>query len=306
MTVVDVLAAGLEAIPRMGETGLVPGITFATGGDAANQCMTLIKLGNRVGLMSAIGDDPQGRFIVEQCKSSSVNTDGISIDKSIATTTSIVLIDQTGEHLFVCARGGSAVAMGPEHFNLGLIKPGLKAFTIGSLFWAPRFDRDVATPLLRKAKSVGAITIVDMVMDYIETGFDGLGDAWSYVDYAAPSMLEAELLTGSKDPTTIAAEFRKRGVKNVILKRGLDGVMAFIGDQVHHCPAFKVRAVDTTGAGDNFIAGFIHALIHEMPVELALRFGSATAALSVQEVGAGAGLKSLRQVEDFLAQQATL
>ena len=66
------------------------------------------------------------------------------------------------------------------------------------------------------------------------------------------------------------------------------------------CPAFKVKPADTTGAGDNFVGGFIHALIRNMPMPDALRFGSAAAALSIQAVGAGAGLKDLEQVEQFL------
>ncbi len=301
MSVVDVLAAGLETMPSMGETGMASGITLAAGGDAMNQSTALAKLGNPVGLMAVIGDDAQGKFILEQCKARNINTAGLCLDPNIPTTTSIVLIDNSGEHVFLGARAGSAVAMGPEHYNLDLIKPGLKVFAIGSLYWAPRFDRDAVLPLLRKAKSAGAITVADMVMDYIKDGLDGsLREAWQYLDYAAPSELEAELLTGSTDPRIIAAEFRKRGVKNVILKRGLKGIIAFIDDEVFECPAFKVPAVDTTGAGDNFLAGFMHCLVRGVPPDKALRFASATAALSIQAVGAGAGLKDLQQVEEFL------
>jgi sugar/nucleoside kinase (ribokinase family) len=300
MTVVDVLASGLEAMPRMGDTGMVSGITLAIGGDATNQAVALSKLGNRAGLMALVGDDAQGKFILEQCKLRGVNTAGICVDPGVSTTTSIVLIDNTGEHVFLGARAGSAVAMEPKHYDLDLIKPSLKIFAIGSLFWAPGFDRYIATPLLKKAKSVGAITLADMSMDYIAGGFETLGEGWAYIDYAAPSELEAELLTGSKDPATIAHEFRKRGVKDVILKRGLNGIMAFIGDQVHECPAFEVPTVDTTGAGDTFMAGFMHCLVRNVPPEKAIQFASACAALSIQEVGAGAGLKNLQQVEDFM------
>jgi sugar/nucleoside kinase (ribokinase family) len=94
--------------------------------------------------------------------------------------------------------------------------------------------------------------------------------------------------------------FRKAGVKHVILKRGTAGVMAFMGDEIFSCPAFKTPVVDTTGAGDNFVGGFIHALMQNHAVPEVLRFGCACAALSIQSVGAGAGLASLQQVERFL------
>jgi sugar/nucleoside kinase (ribokinase family) len=304
MTVVDVLASGLESMPAMGETGMASGITLAIGGDATNQCVALSKLGDSAGLMSMIGTDPQGRFVLEQCKAHGIDTSGVHISSTTPTTTSIVLIDKSGEHVFLGARAGSAIDMGLEHFNLDLIKPGLKVFAIGSLYWAPRFDREAAVPLLKKAKSVGAITLADMVMDYIKDGLDGpLCEAWQYLDYAAPSELEAELLTGSKDPKTIVKAFRKRGVRNVILKRGLNGILAFIGDETYECPAFKVPAIDTTGAGDNFMAGFMHCLVRNVEPAKAIQFASACAALSIEEVGAGAGLKNLQQVENFLKAQ---
>ncbi len=304
MAVVDVLASGLEAMPKMGETGMASTISLAIGGDAANQAIALAKLGNSVGLMSLIGDDPQGRFILEQCATHNIETSGLFVDPQKSTTTTIVLIDRSGEHIFLGSRNASAAAMGAEHYDLGLIRPGLKVFAVGSLYWAPRFDREALLPLLRKARSVGAITVADLVMDYISGGFDGLGEAWKYLDYAAPSELEAELLTGSREPKAVAAAFRKRGVRNVILKRGLKGIIAFIGDEVFECPAFKVPAIDTTGAGDCFMAGFMHGLVNNMPPASAIRFASACAALSIQEVGAGAGLKNLAQVEEFLNAQA--
>jgi sugar/nucleoside kinase (ribokinase family) len=304
MTVVDVLAAGLERMPAMGETGMASGITLALGGDATNQSVALAKLGNAVGLMTLIGDDAQGNFICEQCRARNISTEGLYVSSTTPTTTTIVLIDKSGEHVFLGARAGSAMAMGLEHFNLDLIKPGLKVFSIGSLYWAPRFDHEAVLPLLRKAKSIGAVTIADMVMDYIKDGLDGsLRDAWQYLDYAAPSELEAELLTGTKDPVSIARAFRNRGVKNVILKRGRAGIMAFIGNSIYECPAFNVPAIDTTGAGDNFLAGFMHCLVRGMEPGKAIRFASACAALSIQEVGAGTGLKHLQQVEDFLKSQ---
>lgn len=305
MATVDVLAQGVEAIPRSGETGMVSGISLAIGGDATNQAVALTKLGNRVALWGVVGDDAQGQFIRQQCAGRGIATDGLHVDPARATSTAIVLIDGKGEHSFLAQRDGSIAGLGPEHLDLDRIRPGLKVLSVGSLFCAPRFDHEVLPQLLQKAKSVGAMTIADMVMDQTSYGLDALQDAWPHLDYVAPSALEARLLTGAEDPQAIAAEFQKRGVKNVILKRGADGVTAFMGDAMLNCNAFSVPVLDTTGAGDNFIAGLIHGLAHGFAPETALRFASAVAALSVQAVGAGAGLSDLQQVEDFLAEYPT-
>lgn len=300
MVVVDVLVEGVADMPRTGETARVSGVSLATGGDAMNEAMALARLGNRVGLMGLIGDDPQGHFVLDRCAAAGIATDGLVSDPARPTTTGLVLIGQDGERSFLSPRDTTIAAFGPEHVDPGLIRPGLRALSIGSLFTSARFDLEALTPLLREAKSVGAITVADMVMDQDGYGLDALAGALPYVDYIAPSELEATLFTGLTDPAAIAADFRRRGVPNLVLKRGAAGATAFIGETEVSVPAFNVRAVDTTGAGDTFVAGLVHGLVHGFPVDRALRFASATAALSVQAVGAGAGLKSLAQVESFL------
>jgi sugar/nucleoside kinase (ribokinase family) len=255
--------------------------------------------------MGLIGNDIQGRFIKDRCAHYGIGGQGLFVDPRRATSTSIVLIDKGGERSFLSQRNAAIGAFGPEHIDLDQIRPGLRALSIGSLFCAPRFDQEALAPLLRKAKSVGALTIADMVMDQQGYGLSGLSAAWPYLDYVAPSELEAEIFTGSSDPRAIAADFQKRGVKNVILKRGSGGAVAFAQDAEFACPAFRVPAVDTTGAGDNFVAGLVHGLINRFSMDQTLRFASAVAALSVQAVGAGAGLRDLKQVEEFLTLEDT-
>lgn len=301
MAVVDVLVQGVEALPHGGETARVAGVTMAPGGDAANQAAALAKLGNRVGVWTMVGDDAQGDFLRQQFAGRGINTDGVCVVPGQSTATGIVLIDKTGERSFLARQVGSHHIYGPDHMNLDRIRPGLKVLSIGSLFCSEAFDRKALAPLLRKAKSVGAITLADMVMDQRGYGLDALSDAWPWLDYAAPSELEGELLTGTTEPAAIAEAFRRRGVRNVILKRGVQGAALFSAESMHHCPAFRVPIVDTTGAGDTFLGGIIHGLAHGLAPAAMLRFGAAAAALSIQEVGAGAGLKCLSQVEQFLS-----
>ncbi|MFV0359194.1 carbohydrate kinase family protein [Tropicimonas sp.] len=302
MVVVDVLVEGVSTMPRPGETGTVAGVSMATGGDAINEAVALAKLGNRVGLMGLIGGDAQGQIILENCARHRIGTEGLIVDPGRATSTGIVLIETGGERSFLCKQHSTYTQFGPGHIDLDNLRPGLRALSVGSLFCMPQFDREALAPLLRKAKSVGAITLADLVMDERGYGLDALNDAWPYLDYVVPSELEAEIFTGSRDPETIAATFRARGVQNVILKRGVQGVLAFTRAGNFACPAFDVPVADTTGAGDNFVAGLIHGLVRGFDTDRALRFGSAVAALSVQAVGAGAGLKDLAQVEEFLAE----
>ncbi len=307
MIVVDVLVRGINGLPKTGETGFVQGITLATGGDANNEAVALAKLGNRVGLIGMVGDDVQGQFIRDQLARAGVGTEGLFVKPGQATATGVVMILDGGEHCFITPHSRSHAELGPEHVDLSLVKPGLKALSIASLFTSERFDRRAVADLLSKARSVGALTFADFVMDQQGYGLDDLADIWPHLDWVLPSELEAQVFTGTKDPASVAQDFRRRGVRNVVLKRGAAGAIAFTEAGTFAAPAFKVEVADTTGAGDNFVAGFIHGIVHHMPVPDALRFGSAVAAMSVQAVGAGAGLKDLAQVGSFLAQDpATL
>lgn len=301
MVVVDVLVRGVSGLPPMGETGFVDSITLATGGDANNEAVALAKLGHAVGLIGMIGDDVQGQCVRDQCLRAGIETRGLFVKPGQATATGVVMIEAGGEHCFITPHARSHAELGPEHVDLSLIRPGLRALSIASLFTAERFDRLAVADLLRRAKAVGAITFADFVMDQQGYGLDDLAEIWPHLDYVLPSALEAQVFTGTSDPAGVAADFRRRGVKNVVLKRGTEGAVAFTDEGAFAVPAFRVDAVDTTGAGDNFVAGFIHGIVQGMAVPEALRFGSAVAALSVQAVGAGAGLRDLAQVRDFLA-----
>lgn len=301
MVVVDLLVRGFTAAPDWGTTGFVDSVTMAVGGDANNEAVALAKLGNRVGLMGMVGDDVPGQFVRDQCLRSGVGVQGLVMEAGRTTSTGIVMIGPDGEHFFLTGQSRSHADLGPEHVDLSQIKPGLKALSIASLFTSERFDRLAAAGLLRRAKEVGAVTFADFVMDQRGYGLDDLADIWPLLDYVVPSEIEAQIFTGTTNPEAVAADFRRRGVGNTILKRGSKGVTAFTPEGRFDCPAFKVPVIDTTGAGDTFVAGLIHATVQAMPMPQALRFASAAAALSVQAVGAGAGLKDIAQVQAFLA-----
>lgn len=304
MITADILVQGFSALPPRGQTGGIDAVSIATGGDAINQAMSLAKLGNRVGLMGLVGGDVQGRLVLERCKAIGVAAEAVAVDPALATATGIVLIDGEGERSFLAPRNSTMSVLGPAHMKMEALRPGLRALSIGSLFWAADFDRQAVVPLLRRARALGAITVADMVTDQLDYGLDGLAEAWPLLDYVVPSELEGRAFTGSTEPARIAAALRGRGVGNVVVKRGAMGATAFAGDAEIYCPSFKVAGVDTTGAGDNFVAGLVHALVRGVAIDRAMRFGAATAALSIQAVGAGAGLKDLAQVEAFLAMQA--
>ena len=301
MAVVDVLAQGVRAMPNEGETVTVPSVTVVPGGDALNQAVTLAALGHSVGLLTVIGDDPQGSLITGYCRDRGVDVSDVAVTTDYPTTTSVVLIDEAGERSFITPRGGTAAMFGIAHADPDSLKPGLKALSVASLFCSRSLDEELLPPLLARARELGAITVADLVPDRADGRLDRLADVLDQLDYVIPSLAEAEFFTETSDPAAAAEAFMKHGARNVIVKLGRDGSYALTGQGALHVPAFDVTAVDTTGAGDNFVAGLLSALVLGRPLEEALRRGSAAAALSVQAVGATGGVSGAAQLDAALA-----
>jgi sugar/nucleoside kinase (ribokinase family) len=130
---------------------------------------------------------------------------------------------------------------------------------------------------------------------------DLLAPCLPHLDYFVPSLAEARALTGLDEPEEVARALLDHGVGTVGLKMGADGclVMTCAGDSLR-MPAFEVQAVDATGAGDAFAAGFIAGVWKEWSLEKTARLANAVGALCVTGVGATGGVRSLPETLTFM------
>ncbi|ORM71189.1 carbohydrate kinase family protein [Pantoea rwandensis] len=302
MALVDFLAKGVETFPRPGSTGVVESISMSTGGDAINQAITLAKLGHAVSLFGIVGNDQQGHYVINECHQYGIQTSGMFIDQKQPTSTSVVLIDAKGERSFLASRNSLIFQQGPEHINLDLVQNGVKIVSIGSLFCSEKLDLQALPALLKKAKSVGATTIADLICDRSSGTLEEMREAFRYLDIIVPSYDEAVHFTGMTDPIAAAKVFQTYGVNTVIVKLGSRGAIAVSRDwgEVLHVPVFPTNVVDTTGSGDNFMAGLVSGLAQGIGLAECMKLGAAVAALSVQAVGASAGVRDVQQVAEFI------
>jgi sugar/nucleoside kinase (ribokinase family) len=111
------------------------------------------------------------------------------------------------------------------------------------------------------------------------------------------------LFTGEDEPEKMAAAFLAKGVKNVILKLGGRGCLFMNRNETIYMPAYKINVVDATGAGDNFMAGFVSELIRGSDVRDALSFASACGAICTTAVGTGTALCNREQVLKMISDQ---
>jgi sugar/nucleoside kinase (ribokinase family) len=155
--------------------------------------------------------------------------------------------------------------------------------------------------LLKQAKEAGVTTCLDTVYDATGRWMDVLAPCLPYADVFLPSLEEAKCLTGKEEPAEIAKVLMDRGVKTVAIKLGERGSYVRSADGEVRAPAYKVRAVDGTGSGDAFVAGYLAGIISGWDMERTARFANAVGALCVTALGTTAGVRNMQDTERFLA-----
>ena len=297
--VADTKARPVSAIPARGKLGFVSTIGLHGGGCALNTGLAAARLGLRTGIGTAVGRDSFGDFLVRLLETEGVNTTGLLRDRKTQTSATVVLISPDGERSFLHTVGASAAitdGIAPDR----LLK-GYRALHLSGFFLLPRLDGAPARRLLARARKLGLTTSLDTCWDP--------GRRWRlvisclpHVDYYMPSYEEAREVFGEAAPGRIASAALRAGVRRaVILKMGTKGCYALArGGAPVSVPAFRVRAVDSTGAGDAFDAGFLAGILRGWRIERAILLGCAAGALSVAGFGGWGKIESFRRTLRFM------
>lgn len=272
-------------------------ISMTIGGDAINEATIISRLGHKVALMSRIGKDAVGNFILEACEKDNIDVKSIHIDENIDTSINVGLVTEDGERTFVTNRNGSLWKMTIEDVDLDRFKDA-RLLSLASIFNNPLLDGPALVKIFQEAKRNNMIICADMIKARLCETLEDIGEALSYVDYFFPNYDEACIITGKTDINEIADIFLGCGVKNVVIKTGKKGCYIKNNKQTLEIPACKdIKAIDTIGAGDNFASGFITGILDGKTLKECAEFANVTAAISVQSVGATTGVQNREQVE---------
>jgi len=172
---------------------------------------------------------------------------------------------------------------------------------VGGFFVMPGLDGAPLAQLLRDAQVLGLKTCVDTAWDTTGRWMDLLAPCLPYVDYFVPSLAEGRAMTGLDAPEGVAQALLNAGAGIVALKMGADGSLVAGQDGRHiRTSGFAVDAVDTTGAGDAFAAGFIAGVYLGWSLEDTARLANAVGALCVTGIGAAGGVTSLEETIAFM------
>lgn len=297
--VADVVGRPLRAVPDPGRLVLVDEMSLHTGGCAVNAAGALARLDLPAEVVGKVGDDPFGEFLIRALERRGVGTRGVSRDSDAGTSASMVMVDPDGERRFVHYIGANA-RLTLDDVDPTIVEGASILHVAGSLV-LPGIDGEPTAQLLQQARDAGVITFLDTVWDDTGRWMELLEPCLPHVDYFVPSLAEARALTGEDDPEAVARALIDHGVGVVGLKMGADGCLVLNQDgDLLRVPAFEVEAVDATGAGDAFAAGFIAGIWLEYSLEETARLANAVGALCVTGVGALGGVRSLEETQAFM------
>ena len=295
--VVDVLARPVDGLPASGASQRLEEVVLGPGGNGVNTAISLARLGVRVTLAAPVGQDRLGEILCQLVRSEGVDSKLIRV-KDVRTSVSVVLVESTGERRLLHFRGANA-HFSSQHLSWDSVN-GARVFHYASAFALPSFDGAPLAEIMARARRLGCLTSMNPCWDSLGRWLPLIEPALANVDYFYPNLEEGRQLTGETEPAAIARRLHQTGVKTVIVKLGPAGCYVDSPDGAFTSPGFAVRAIDTTGAGDCFEAGFLAALCRGNDLRQSVRFANATAALSTLGMGGADSAPTLQQVEEFL------
>lgn len=284
--VIDVLARPVDEI-RWGGTEWVEEIRQSLGGNGANTSAALGMLGVPVKLIGAVGRDAFGDSALGRLDECNVDTTCVRrMDANTATT--VALVKTGGTRAFLHQPGVSRLLYADP---IEIETPrGFTRFHLANPFSITHL-RARAADVLQQAKRLGLATSLDTAWDAMGEWMKILGPCLPDLDILFTNEDEAKMLTGESDPVRAAECFLQCGAKLVVVKRGENGCLVAFDQLREQLSAFAVNAVDTTGAGDCFVGGFLAALQRGFGVMDAAQFANAVGALNVQCLGSTSGLR---------------
>lgn len=175
-----------------------------------------------------------------------------------------------------------------------------KIISAASLYSLGEMDGEGIRKVFRRAKESDTLTVADLNTDLRELGPSAFDDLYVDIDYLLPSFEEAQYVTGNDELQNMAEYFLKKGARHVVIKCGSKGAYYQDESEKFFIDAFPVKAVDTTGCGDNFVAGFIHGLLRGWTHRECVRFACAAGAVNAMSYGGHLGITGEEQVLKFL------
>ncbi len=292
---VDVIISGMTEFPELGREILCKDIKTLLGGSASIFACRLAQLGGKVDIIGKVGRDENGKIVLNTLKSNGVGIDKVIVDENIKTGVTVSLTYPENKALITFL--GSIGTLGPSDFQLDILGE-YDHLHVSSIYLQPKLLNELPN-IFAEAKKEGLITSLDPQCDP-QGKYERIWSILKHTDIFLPNDREAAEITGLINPLKALRKLGSK-VKTVIIKCGSQGSIGIMEEQIVRSEAFKVKVIDTTGAGDSFDAGFIYYFVHKnKDFGESVRFANAVGALTCLYVGGAEGKITEEKVLKFM------
>jgi fructokinase len=315
----DVVSLGellIDFVPTVSGVTLIdaPAFKKAPGGAPANVAAGLAKLGVSTAFLGKVGNDAFGHFLEETLAQAGVNTQGLVFSDQARTALAFVSLRSDGEREFMFYRHPSAdMLYAPEDVDFELIKSA-RIFHFGSISLISEPSRSATLAALAAAEENDVLISYDpnlrlALWPNADAAKAGMLSVWEKANLIKISEDELQFLTGLTDPDAAVEQLWHDNLQMLVVTLGMTGCRYYTSKFQGAVPGFSVQSIDTTGAGDGFVAGLIKGIL-ENPQALTVQnllksvcqFANAVGALTTTQRGAIPALPTLDQVNTFLDQ----
>ena len=295
---VDLVIPGVEHLPLPGQEDVVDTMDTYVGGGAAIFTLGIGKLGLNPVFQGKIGDDCYGQFILNEFRDKNVDQTLISISNLNKTGISISFTNEA-DRSFLTYRGTND-EIDLSNINVDKVK---EAKHIHLTSYMGRKNHKQYLELLKKIKADGTTTVsFDVGWDDTGEWYQGIYELYPYIDILFMNETEAIHYSRKTEVVEALKDFGNT-CKLVVAKLGKKGAMAIQDGKLYKVESYKVQAIDTTGAGDSFNAGFVYGFLKGKSIEEALRCGNACGGLSVTALGGNTGFPKENELIEFMEQR---
>jgi len=288
----------LESFPTPGETVTGNHYQVAFGGKGANQAVAAGRSGADIAFIACTGDDDTGARVRKQLASDNIDVAPVSEVAGESTGVALIFVNGEGENVIGIHAGANAALSTERVAEQQTLIAEASALLmqlespVESVLAAARIAQQNQTTVALNPAPARQLS----------------DELLALVDIITPNETEAEKLTGiavssDEDAARATRVLHEKGIRTVIITLGSRGVWASVNGEGKRVAGFKVKAIDTIAAGDTFNGALMTALLEEKPLDEAIRFAHAAAAIAVTRKGAQPSVPWRNEIDDFLAQQ---
>jgi ribokinase len=279
-----------DKLPAIGETIVGEKLLKFPGGKGLNQAIAARRAGSEVLMVGSIGNDADGDYLFDILKSENIDPKFIT-KTSEQTGIAVIEVSKSAENRIIIIAGANS----KTRFSNEVLTSSPSVTVSLAQLETPIAE---VAKFIHESKAAGKITILNPApIQKLDQQL--LQDT----DYLIANETEASFLIGSAvehlsrdEAVTIARQLQKNGSKKVIITLGEQGSVYLDQEKELFTPAYKVKAVDTTAAGDAFCGAFATAISENKPVEYALKFASAAGGLAATKAGAVPSLPTQQEI----------